>query len=45
MKSSPQIELSIESRILVVRGQRVMLDTERAKLYAVGAKVLNSLLC
>jgi hypothetical protein len=41
MKSSAQVEKPIESRILVVRGQRVMLDTELAKLYGVEAKVLN----
>jgi hypothetical protein len=32
---------SIESRILVVRGQRVMLDTQLARLYGVEVKVLN----
>ena len=31
----------IESQILVVRGQRVMLDTELAKLYGVAVKALN----
>jgi len=31
----------IESRILVLRGQRVMLDTDLAKLYGVEVKVLN----
>ena len=41
MKSSAQIEKPIESRILVVRGQRVMLDTELAKLYGVAVKALN----
>jgi hypothetical protein len=32
---------SIESRILVIRGQRVMLDAELAKLYGVEVKALN----
>jgi ORF6N domain len=32
---------SIESRILVVRGQRVMLDAELAKLYGIEVKALN----
>jgi leucyl aminopeptidase len=41
MKSSAQIDKPIESRILVVRGQRVMLDTELAKLYGVAVKALN----
>lgn len=41
MKASAQIEKPIESRILVVRGLRVMLDSELARLYGVEAKVLN----
>lgn len=32
---------SLESRILVVRGQRVMLDAELAKLYRVEVRALN----
>ena len=31
----------IESQILLVRGQKVMLDTDLAELYEVEAKVLN----
>jgi hypothetical protein len=31
----------LESRILVLRGQRVMLDTDLAKLYSVEVKALN----
>jgi hypothetical protein len=31
----------IESRIVVLRGQRIMLDTDLAKLYGVAVKVLN----
>src|SRR5688572_25558516 len=34
-------EPAIESRILVVRGHRVMLDSELAKLYGVRVKVIN----
>jgi len=41
MKSSRRVENSIESCILVVRGQRVLLATVLAKLYGVEAKVLN----
>lgn len=41
MKSSGQVDKPIESRILVVRAQRVMLDTELAKLYGVAVKALN----
>jgi ORF6N domain len=40
MKSS-RVGNPIESRILLVRGQRVMLAEELAKLYGVGVKVLN----
>jgi ORF6N domain len=32
---------SIESRILVIRGQRVMLDADLAKLYEVEVKAFN----
>jgi ORF6N domain-containing protein len=38
MKTGPD---TIESRILIVRGQRVMLDTHLARLYGVEAKALN----
>ena len=41
MKSSPEIEQSIESRILVVRGQRVMLGFDLARLYGVEVKALS----
>lgn len=33
--------LRIESRILVIRGQRVMIDTDLAELYGVPTKALN----
>jgi hypothetical protein len=45
MKTLPVMEepseLAIESRILVIRGHRVMLDRDLAELYAVPTKVLN----
>jgi len=31
----------VERRILLIRGQKVMLDSDLAKLYGVGTKVLN----
>ena len=34
-------ELAIESRILLIRGHKVMLDRDLAELYAVPTKVLN----
>jgi hypothetical protein len=40
MPNSQQVEL-IASRILIIRGQRVMLDADLAELYAVSTKVLN----
>lgn len=40
MPPSPE-EQPIESRIFVVQGQRVMLDTELARLYGVDVKALN----
>jgi hypothetical protein len=41
MSSSPEVEQSIESRILVVREQRVMLAVDLARLYGVEVKALN----
>jgi hypothetical protein len=41
MESEPYNGQPIEARILVVRGQRVMLDAELAKLYGVDVKALN----
>ena len=41
MESKPQDTRAIESRILVLRGQRVMLDAELAQLYGVKVKALN----
>ena len=41
MEADPGKGQSIESRILVVRGHRVMLDTELARLYGVQVKALN----
>ena len=38
---NPPEERPIESRILVIRGQRVMLAADLARLYGVEAKVLN----
>jgi hypothetical protein len=40
MPNAQNVEL-ITSRILIVRGQRVMLDADLAELYAVSTKVLN----
>ena len=39
--SSTIASASIESLILILRGQKVMLDTDLATLYEVEAKVLN----
>jgi len=41
MESKPKDPGAIESRILVLRGQRVMLDGELAQLYGVKVKALN----
>jgi hypothetical protein len=41
MQTEPGKGQSIESRILVVRGQRVMLDAALAKLYGVEVRALN----
>ena len=41
MTSSRTTGQAIESRIVEVRGQRVMLDADLARLYGVEAKVLN----
>src|SRR5438067_9120357 len=41
MVNKPQDTRAIESRILVLRGQRVMLDADLAQLYAVKVKALN----
>jgi hypothetical protein len=41
MSSAPEIEQAIESRILVLRGHRVMLAHELARLYGVDVKALN----
>ena len=41
METKPDKGQSIETRILVVRGQRVMLDMQLAKLYGVEVKALN----
>jgi hypothetical protein len=38
---APSKAEAIESRILFVRGQRVMLDTDLARLYGVPTKRLN----
>lgn len=37
----PLLSLSLEPRILLVRGQRVMLDADLAALYGVSTKALN----
>lgn len=39
--AKPEALERVESRILVVRGQRVMVDRDLARLYGVPAKVLN----
>jgi len=39
--SSAQPDRTIESRIVVIRGQRVLLAVELAALYGVQPKVLN----
>ena len=36
-----KLELDISSKILVVRGQQVMIDRDLAELYGVETKVLN----
>ena len=41
MESKPKDTRAIESRILALRGQRVMLDAELAQLYGVKVKALN----
>ena len=41
MTVSRTVGQTIESRILVVRGQRVMLDADLARLYGVEARALN----
>jgi ORF6N domain len=41
MKALDSSPLPIETRILSLRGQRVMLDVDLARLYGVGAKALN----
>lgn len=37
----PIPEERIESKILIIRGNKVMLDADLAELYQVGTKVLN----
>ena len=39
--SVPMLRERIEQAILVIRGQRVMLDSDLAKLYGVSTKALN----
>jgi hypothetical protein len=39
--SSTVVASRIESRILIVRGMRVMIDADLAELYGVSTKVLN----
>ena len=41
MNRPPSAHRSIEERILFLRGQKVLLDTDLAELYGVGTKVLN----
>lgn len=41
MENKPRDARAIESRILILRGQRVMLDAELALLYGVKVKALN----
>jgi len=41
METKPDKGRSIEARILVVRGQRVMLDADLARLYGVEVRTLN----
>ena len=41
MGTKRAIEQPLEPRILIVRGHRVMLDIDLARLYGVGVKVLN----
>ena len=40
-KVRPQLAFSVESRIFLLRGQRVILDTDLAELYAVPVRQLN----
>ena len=40
-ENTPALTLSIAQRIFEIRGQRVMLDTDLARMYDVAAKVLN----
>jgi ORF6N domain-containing protein len=39
--TSPVLSQQVERNILLIRGHRVMLDTDLAKLYGVSTKVLN----
>jgi len=41
METKPQGRQTIDSRIWVLRGQRVMLDAELARLYGVELRALN----
>jgi len=41
MQTKPQGRQTIDSRIWVLRGQRVMLDAELARLYGVELRALN----
>jgi hypothetical protein len=40
-KTSPKLAIPVESRILILRRQRVILDTDLAELYGVTVKRLN----
>jgi len=40
-KTSPKLSVPVESRILILRRQRVILDTDLAELYGVTVKRLN----
>jgi hypothetical protein len=41
MEAKPQRAEAIESKIVVLRGQRVMLDGDLARLYSVEVRALN----
>jgi len=40
-KAPPKLAVPVESRILILRRQRVILDTDLAELYGVTVKRLN----
>jgi len=40
-RSAPTSSLRLETRIIMVRGERVMIDADLAAVYGVPTKVLN----